>query len=95
MMRNFWFAITTAVLTHLADVLVTYMGLQRGFPEGNPIAVYLIAKFGFVPAALITKGIAVQLHLFLLANNGYSSSWLMTFLTLGLGVIPWIVILSR
>lgn len=46
------------LLGHAADAWLTYHGLQCGYEEGNPIAVYLMSRFGAAQGLLLLKLIA-------------------------------------
>ena len=52
--RALWVAV---VVTLLADVYLTHLGLQYGLREGNPIARYLIEAFGIVALAGVKVGV--------------------------------------
>lgn len=49
---------TVALVALLADLVLTYYGLGRGFSEGNPIARVVMARFGFAALGVL-KGLAL------------------------------------
>lgn len=58
---------------NIADAVTTYIGLRNSnVREGNPLAVWLFAKFGLIPMLVITKGVVLLLGLYIgLAKGGY------------------------
>jgi hypothetical protein len=90
MMRNTGFLMVLAALLHGADIVLTYIGLGRGFQEGNPLAVWLMTVFGFAGGALILKTFAMGWTWIMLRCEAYPAYWVSTWLVIFLAIIPWL-----
>jgi hypothetical protein len=82
-----------AFVMHTADVLLTYEGMQLGYPEGNPMAACLIERYGFWRACLMLKIPAMLFTYSLIVQESYYAYWIIMAIGALIGPISWGVII--
>jgi len=82
-----------AAFVHVADILLTYLGMQRGMQEGNPIAAYLMQVIGFWTTCFLLKTVAMSFTYLLLQFECYEAYWAATGTTFILGPLGWALLL--
>lgn len=78
---------------NVLDILLTLEGMHRGFPEGNPIAIWLMRIFGIVFGLLLLKAIALIYGFILLHFNQIKQLRLCNIFYIYIAIIPWILVL--
>lgn len=82
-----WFGLY--VVSQLLDILLTYIGLQRGFEEGNATAARLFISIGFIPTALLMKGTSILLGSVLYFTKQVYLLAIITLWITWIALIPW------
>ena len=81
-------------LTQLLDGALTYVGIQRGFPEGNPMIAATIPHVGVFASLWVWKLFGLTLGWILVVNR---RALMLAFLTLAywaFAALPWMLILG-
>ncbi|MCB0319395.1 MAG: hypothetical protein KDD60_00635 [Bdellovibrionales bacterium] len=99
--NSIYYLTLTLIALQILDGCLTALGMYHFglHTEGNPILRALMHQVGYIPALLITKGVAIGIICFL-AQHAAKITWLRTALKgvaalyLLAAVLPWSIILS-
>ena len=88
-------AFIVALLAQIGDATLTYLGLQHGFHEANPLIAPLIKMIGAAPALAFGKTYAA-LGLWFVYRVGWSITlWACAGFIFCTGMLPWCLLLLR
>ena len=75
------------------DATFTYVGIERGFTEGNPMLAALMSSVGVVAALAIAKSAAIACGAFIFAHGRVKTLIVLTSLYVAAAIVPWTVLL--
>lgn len=80
------------VIAQVLDGMFTYLGVSRGFPEGNVLMDVAFQRYGLVPTLLCVKGISIVLGVFIYMLKGERLVMWLAIVFWVFAVLPWTLV---
>lgn len=77
----------------IMDATLTYVGIGRGFYEGNPLVAALMSSVGVAAALAIVKSVSITLGAFVFAMGYVRTLQVLTALYVVTALAPWTILL--
>lgn len=81
------------IIAQVLDGVLTYAGVTRGVPEGNPICRFFIAHLGLVGGLVFVKSFCIVASIEFYRQAHHRTLRVITIVMYLVAVIPWTLIL--